>query len=67
MCLNCQRIWKENHAEAMKAANLHMDAEGVPEDSLVRGIAEVQLACNGNPLLKKVMRQCWSNLDSLLQ
>jgi hypothetical protein len=67
MCFECQRRWKEDHAAAMVAANEHMDAEGIPEDSLVRGVASVQLACNANPMLSIAMKRCWPELEMLLQ
>lgn len=67
MCFDCQRRWKEDHAEAMEQANEHLDASGVPEDSLVRGVVSVQLACNQNPMLSIAMKRCWPELDQLMQ
>ena len=54
-------------AEAYADASAHMDAEGVPEDSLFRGLVLVTLACNQNPILQSLMETLWPSPASLLQ
>jgi hypothetical protein len=63
MCSNCRNI----HAEAMKQANEHMDAQGVPEDSVLRGMADIHLACNENPILGILMGRCYPSTETLLE
>jgi hypothetical protein len=51
----------------LEAANEHMDALGVPDDSVIRGVVDIQLACNANPILKKLITQCWPTAETMLE
>jgi hypothetical protein len=51
----------------MEVANEHMDASGVPEDSLIRGLADIQLACNAQPMLRQYMREGYPTPEQLMQ
>jgi hypothetical protein len=58
---------KKEYAKAVIEADAHMDAKGIPADSLLRGLARLQLACNLNPDLEQVLRTHWPTPESLLQ
>lgn len=63
MCDNCAR----RHAEAMEQANAEMDEQGVPEDSLIRGMADISIACEHHPVLKALMREMYPTTSTLTQ
>lgn len=67
MCLDCIRKRFEEQQAGNAQAMAHLDALGVPEDSLVRGLAEVTIACNIEPYLGKVMMSNYSMKESLMQ
>lgn len=50
----------------MKAANEHMDTLGVPDDSLYRGLASVQVACTIDPMLRILMREMYPGAQMLM-
>jgi hypothetical protein len=62
----CNRC-KEEHAEAMGMANAHMDAQGIPENSVMRGLADIQIACQAHPILSMIMKRCWPTTETLLE
>lgn len=49
----------------MKQANEHMDSLGIPEDAIVRGLANVQLACQANPDLQALMAEMYPSPQQL--
>lgn len=53
--------------EAIKMADQHMDAVGVPEDSISRPLAHFSLALNQNPGLLYLMREMYPNARALTQ
>lgn len=66
MCERCYRQMREAQTDAMVIANDHMDAQGVPDDSVLRGLAGVQLACNLNPALEFLCTEMWPSPQALL-
>lgn len=50
----------------MKAANEHMDAQGVPEDSLYRGLASITVACTIDPMLRTLMSEMYPGPQQIL-
>jgi hypothetical protein len=54
-------------AEAIEMADAHMDAIGVPENSINRDLIHLQLALNQNPGLLYLMREMWPNAYALTQ
>ena len=67
MCFDCQNRWQKEHREAMEIANDDMDARGIPQDSVIRGLADMQLACNANPVLAKIMKILYPSAVTLLE
>jgi hypothetical protein len=63
LCEKC----RANHKQAMIQANAHMDELGIPADSVLRGMADIQLACNAHPILSALMRHCWPSEETLLE
>lgn len=61
MCKKCI----EQHQEAMKQANDHMDALGVPKDAIERKVVDITMACRENPALASEMKRCWPDLIAL--
>jgi hypothetical protein len=53
--------------EAIEQADAHMDAIGVPQDSLDRELVHLQLALNQNPGLLYLLREMWPNSRALVQ
>lgn len=51
MCNNCA----ENHQKAMDQINLEMDDQDVPKDSVLRGLADIQIACQHHAGLRALM------------
>ena len=60
----CERCAAE-HRERMEQANAEMDEQGVPEDSILRGFADIQIACAHHPVLMYLMREMWTTTDML--
>lgn len=67
MCLNCIRKKRETFNEGREIAMKHLDECEVPSDSLLRGLAEVHLACNIDPLLRHLMREMYPDQATLTQ
>jgi hypothetical protein len=61
MCEDCIRA----HKERMEVINEEMDNQGVPEDSLLRGLADVHDACSHHPVLLYLMSEMWPTTDTL--
>lgn len=57
----------EELAEAIEAANAHLDAVGVPADSIFRKMAYFSLALNQNPGLLQLMREMYPSGHALTQ
>lgn len=58
---------REAFEQAYAQASEHLDAEGVPEDSLYRGLVQVHLAINQTPGLGECMMGLWPNCYALMQ
>lgn len=57
----------EDHQVAMKSAMEHLDSLGVPSESIIRGIVDIGLAANANPMLGYFIERCWPSKETLIQ
>jgi hypothetical protein len=67
MCEQCLRKNREEHIEAVRQAMEHCDAKGVPSDSLFRGLIDVKIACNEQPMIGELFTEMWPSADALMQ
>lgn len=62
MCERCRKA----HKEAMEQVNAELDEQGVPEDSLVRGFADIEIACQNHPTLMMLMKMLYPTSSTLV-
>lgn len=61
MCENCA----ENHEIIMEHVYAEMDEQEVPQDSILRGLANIQIACEHSPVLKALMTEMYPSQQTL--
>jgi hypothetical protein len=63
-CESCRERNKQFN-EGLLDAMRHMDHAGIAQDSIERGLVEVHLACNVNPVLRAVMFRTYPTNSAL--